>query len=469
MNKTKAILLFLLGDLVFTAIAWSLFSLFRYETVPLFNQAFPSVAQFFQHPRTLQVLLIVPFIWLAIYFFSGFYNKPLRKAQVDIFLNTFVSTAIGSVIIFMIVLIDDDNINNLAQYRLIFFLFIFTGACVIFIRLIIASYLKGLIASGKMQFKAIFVGTGKNDLHFYNQIKESRFGYDIKGYVNHSERRIKKEIPSNIIVDESQLKEFIEENDIDEILINGFNINESNLNEFYYFYQYYLPVKVQKGSLSPSFGKNYYQSKSRSELIDLYAVKTSEAEKNIKMFFETAFSLFFLLILSPLLLLIALLIKSDSRGPVIYTQERLGLNGKTFKAYKFRSMQDDAESGGPALSHPNDNRVTKLGKILRMYRLDELPQFWNVVKGDMSIIGPRPEREYYIEKIAAYTPLIYLLQLVRPGITSQAAVENGYTKNVREMIVRTEIDIQYLQNASLYSDVKVLLQTIYVMLKGRGV
>lgn len=194
MKKTKAVILFLLGDWVFTAIAWGLFSLFRYSTVTAFREFFDSITDFFLFPRTLKVFLLVPFIWLVIYYFSGFYNKPFRKTQVDILLHTLLSTAIGSLIIFFLIFLNDHADRNLTQYRLILSLFLITSFCVISIRLLLTSYLNRLISSGKINFKALFVGTGKNDLHFYNQMKESISGYDIIGYVNHSERRIKNEI-----------------------------------------------------------------------------------------------------------------------------------------------------------------------------------------------------------------------------------------------------------------------------------
>lgn len=468
MSKTKASILYLLGDLVFTAIAWGLFSYFRYETIADFNQSFASATDFFMFHRTLQVHLVVSLFWLVIFYFSGFYNKPFRKMKVDIFLQTLLATVVGSLFIFFLVFLNDNQNNNTTQYMLIGTLLIITFVCVVSIRFLIAGYLKLLIEKGKIKFKAIVVGTGKNDLSFFRQINKTTSGYDIVGYVNHSENKIKNEIPENLILQESQIEDFIRNNRVDEILINGLNIDETNINEFYYYYRFHKPVKVQKNAIIAPFRLNYLKAKT-SELKDLYKVRKLEAEDNIGRFLDIVISSITLIIISPILLLIAIWIKLDSNGPIIYKQERVGMNGRIFKVLKFRSMRTDAEAAGPALSQTNDDRITNSGKILRKYRLDELPQFWNVVKGDMAIIGPRPEREYYIEKIAAFTPLVYLLQLVRPGITSQAAVENGYTRNVQEMVVRTEIDIQYLENASLYTDFKVLLQTIYVIVKGRGI
>lgn len=195
----------------------------------------------------------------------------------------------------------------------------------------------------------------------------------------------------------------------------------------------------------------------------------SESTRNLKRAGDIVVSALALIVLSPLFLALAIAIKRDSKGPVFYSQERVGLRKKPFRIHKFRTMKTDAEANGPTLSSANDRRITKVGRVLRKYRIDELPQFWNVLKGDMSIIGPRPERDFYIRQIMKQAPYYTLIHQVRPGITSLGMVKHGYASNVDEMIERLQYDLVYLENISLTVDLKIILYTISTVLNGRGV
>ncbi|MDE6741459.1 MAG: sugar transferase, partial [Muribaculaceae bacterium] len=175
-----------------------------------------------------------------------------------------------------------------------------------------------------------------------------------------------------------------------------------------------------------------------------------------------------LLALSPLFIILAVKVKMDSKGPVFYTQERIGLKERPFKIIKFRTMRTDAEADGPQLSNDDDPRVTKSGKVMRKFRLDELPQFWNVLKGEMSIVGPRPERKYFINKIIEKAPYYTLLYQARPGITSWGMVKYGYASRVDEMVERSKYDLLYISNMSILVDLKIMLYTVLTILEGKG-
>lgn len=184
-------------------------------------------------------------------------------------------------------------------------------------------------------------------------------------------------------------------------------------------------------------------------------------ERNMKRMGDVIGSLVGLVILSPLFVIIYILLKFDSKGPAIFSQERIGKGGKPFLIYKFRTMIVLSEQNGPALAQKNDKRLTRVGRVLRAYHLDELPQLWNVLKGDMSLVGYRPERKYYIDKIMEINPDYALLYCSRPGVTSDATLHNGYTDTMEKMLRRLQMDLDYLRNRSLLTDLKIIIETIF--------
>lgn len=203
-------------------------------------------------------------------------------------------------------------------------------------------------------------------------------------------------------------------------------------------------------------------------LVDLTHSSMSESEKNIKRSIDVIASFITLLVLSPLFLFLAIRVKTDSKGPIFYRQERIGLKERPFQIIKFRTMHTDAEEDGPQLSSDDDPRVTKAGRTMRKYRLDELPQFWNVLKGEMSIVGPRPERKYFINQIIKQAPYYTLLYQARPGITSWGMVKYGYASRIDEMVERSKYDLLYISNMSVLVDFKIMLYTVLTIMEGKG-
>ena len=204
-------------------------------------------------------------------------------------------------------------------------------------------------------------------------------------------------------------------------------------------------------------------------LVDVSHPMISGSTANIKRFFDVAISAVALLLIWPFMLVLALLVRMDSPGPAIYRQERIGRHKKPFTIYKFRSMYINAESAGPSLSSPADTRITPLGRKLRKYRLDELPQLWNVLRGDMSLVGPRPEREYFIRQIVEKAPSYTLVQQVRPGLTSWGMVKFGYASTVDQMVQRLRYELMYIDNISILLDFRIIIYTIKIVLTGKGI
>lgn len=188
----------------------------------------------------------------------------------------------------------------------------------------------------------------------------------------------------------------------------------------------------------------------------------------LKRSFDIAFSLIAMIAGAPLLFMLYAITKFSSKGPAFFKQERLGRYGKPFMMYKFRSMYVDAEKHGPQLSRRNDPRITKWGTIIRSTRMDELPQFWNVLKGDMSIVGPRPERRHFAKKIVEREPDYRNLRHLRPGLTSIGQVVFGYAENVDEMCERLQYDLLYLEDMNFRSDLHIIFQTVKVMAQKKG-
>ena len=236
----------------------------------------------------------------------------------------------------------------------------------------------------------------------------------------------------------------------------------------YSLYRYSRPVKVLAERFN-RLSKIQIRTIRGIPLVDVTDNNFSPAEQNIKFFLDKVCSFVALTLLSPLFAYLAWRVKRDSPGPIFFRQERIGYLGRPFVMYKFRTMYVDAEEEGPLLASEDDPRITPFGRIMRKYRLDELPQFWNVLKGDMSLVGPRPERKYFIDQIVKVAPYYYLLHNVRPGITSLGMVKYGYAASVPQMIERMEYDIMYYENMSLMLDLTILIYTVKTVVTGKGV
>ena len=342
--------------------------------------------------------------------------------------------------------------------------------CVYAVRATITGNATALIHRGKWQFNTFIIGCGSKAVKQMRELEEPRLslGYRIVGFIRVNDETADPEIADRTYPME-ELPRLCREMKIQELIVAP---EEDNLVELHRLintlYPLNLPIKLGTDEFNIISSRVRLTNIYGAPLIDMSNCAISEGGKNMKRMFDILVSAVALVLLSPLFVVLAILIKRDSSGPVFYQQERIGYRHRPFKIYKFRTMKANAESGTPLLSEENDQRITRIGRVLRKYRLDELPQFWNVLKGDMSLVGPRPEREYFIRQIVERVPYYVLLHQIRPGITSWGMVKYGYARNIDEMIARLKYDILYLENMSLLVDLKIIIYTIRTVVTGKG-
>jgi len=402
----------------------------------------------------------------------GTYSRIYRKSRLKELGQTLLVTIIGVILIFFIILLDD-SVKSYKDYYLSFFiLFLFHFFFTFSSRLTITSITAHRIHHRKIGFNTIIVGSDKNAISIYKEIEGQRksSGNKFVGFVhvkNNGDYHLIEYLPhlgyyKNIlnIINANKIEEIIiaiepsEHKTINKILteINGANVVTKIIPDM---------QDILLGSVKMTAIWDAPLIQISPELMPVW-------QASIKRAIDITVSITMLVVFSPLYLFTAIGVLISSKGPIFYSHERIGLHGKSFTMHKFRSMYVDAEKNGPQLSSKNDTRITSFGKFMRKVRLDEIPQFYNVLKGDMSLVGYRPEREYFINEIMKVAPHYKLLFKVKPGITSWGQVKFGYAENVEQMVKRLKYDILYLENMSLSVDFKILIYTVLIILQGRG-
>lgn len=422
----KQQLIYILVDLLSSLLVWVAFLGFRwlvYEKkvmgidtllMPMFD---------FYRP-----LLLYPLGCFVVYYLSGYYLRPLRKdydKELRVTLCSAVVIALGA----FFVIIIDDPVNSYHRYV--------TSMLVLLVLQFVLNYVARLMVTLLSRRREVRTPKGYT-VHSLKQMNE---------FIRSESRNTYEEV----IID---LPHSASEKDIYTIINN--------------LYPYGVEIAIKPRLYDMLTGAASIKGVEDMPLVRITEHKMSDSHLCVKRAFDIVMSLASLLLLSPVYVFLYILVWSTSKGPAIYKQERIGLHGIPFQILKFRTMCDDAESDVPQLSADNDSRVTRVGAFLRKYRLDELPQMWNVLKGDMSIVGPRPERRYFIEQIEQKAPYYCLLYKIRPGLTSWGPIKVGYTDTIDKMIRRLNYDVVYVENMSLQLDMKILLHTISVILDGKG-
>lgn len=466
MKKSKQAGKYILSDFISASVAWLLFNILRYEVFAI-DEGADSLLDYLQYPDVLGGQVVIPLFWLVLYYFSGYYNKPFGKSRLTELFSTFITVLIGTVFVFFALLLDDIPRSIDIYYKLFFGMFGLQFFITYIPRLLITQSGMRKIKNREWAMKVLIIGAGGKAVRIAHDLY--RLGYDICGFVSEDERTPVKADRNQVLGTVEDIPVLMEKENVDEIVlaVESKN-NKALLGILYSLYRYKRPIKVLADRFN-MLSKIQLRTIRGIPLVDVTDNNFSPAEQNIKLFLDKVCSVVALLLLSPLFAYIAWRVKKDSPGPVFFRQERIGYLGQPFWMYKFRTMYVNAEENGPSLSSEDDLRVTPFGRIMRKYRLDELPQFWNVLKGDMSLVGPRPERKYFIDEIVKTAPYYYLLHNVRPGITSLGMVKYGYAASVDKMVERMEYDILYYENMSLTLDLTILIYTVKTVITGKGV
>lgn len=468
-------LAYLLTDTLGSILAWTAFFLFRKLTIDSSISDTPLPTQLLADPHYWLGLLAVTTGWLLLYTLIGSYRDLLRKARLKEFLETFTATLIGCVIIFFTLLIDDNITTYRNYYTTFLFLFSVQFLLTYIPRLLITSHTVHLIHTRQLGFPTLLVGSGDRALQTYLNLEnqETYSGNLFIGYIDPSPTPSTSSPLASIMPclgSPESIPNLIAQHHIQEVIL-ALDDNQQHLTNpilIPLLAQGNLFVKINPNGQTLPLGAIHQQAIFHSPLITIRPRTMPEWQYSIKRLADIVLSLIAMLLLSPVYLLTAILVKATSPGPILYAQERIGLHGKPFRMHKFRSMYIDAEQTGPALASDDDPRITPFGRFMRKVRLDEIPQFYNVLRGTMSLVGPRPERQFYIDQIIRRAPEYLLLQRIKPGITSWGQVKYGYASTVDQMVERLRYDLLYLDNMTILTDLKILIYTVIIIIQGRG-
>jgi exopolysaccharide biosynthesis polyprenyl glycosylphosphotransferase len=457
-------------DWLAALLTWGLFFLYRKVNIE---------ARKFGEPVGLEItdtlvigLLAIPLLWVGFYALLGTYRDVFRRSRLKELGQTLLTTIIGVTVIFFALILDDEILNHTTYYESFVVLFALHFGFTFLFRFVLYTITAGRIQRGQITFPTLMIGSDAKALELFDELTTQARSYgnrfvgfiSVKGNGNAplSERL-------SYLGKLEDLKACITQHGIEEVIIALESGEHTSLER--------ILNKLDDTATIVKVIPDMYDIIAGSVRMDaIYGTPLIQIERDlmpawqhtVKRLGDVVFSSLALAVLSPIYLITMVAVKWDSPGPVFYLQERIGKGGKPFHIIKFRSMFVNAEAAGPALSSDHDPRITRVGRFMRKVRLDETPQFYNVLIGEMSLVGPRPERQHFIDQIVVRAPHYTHLHKVRPGITSWGMVKYGYAENVDEMIRRMKYDLLYIENMSLLVDLKILIYTVLTVMQGRG-
>ncbi len=458
-------------DFLAAFLAWFLFHHYRKYFIEL--QPFDA-SQYYDQNLFLG-LLVFPIGWLIFYYFTGTYTDPYRKSRLFELFTTLLQCLIGVLVLFFLIILDDVVNSYRSYYQSTLTLFTLQFGLTFFFRYLILSTAKRQLENGRVAYNTLLIGGNQKALNLYKEVTQKsriELGYNFVGFIN-TNGKPQAELTQHLqeLGRIENIKEVCSAKAVEEVILAVETSDHHRINEIINLLaDRAVVLKIIPDMYDILSGSVKMNNVMDTLLIEIYPDLMPPWQKKLKRLLDILVSTILLILLLPLYTYIAFRVKRSSKGPIIYKQERIGKNGKPFNILKFRSMYVDAEKDGPALSQSDgqDPRITSWGRIMRKWRLDELLQFYNVLTGDMSLVGPRPERQYYIDQLVKIAPEYRHLHKVQPGITSLGMVKFGYASDLEEMVERMKYDLVYIENMSLLMDFKVMIYTVVVLYQGQG-
>ncbi|MEW5799495.1 MAG: sugar transferase [Bacteroidota bacterium] len=451
----------ILFDFIAINLAWYCYYLLRVESQIVDYQA---------RPDLVLPMAVMYLYWLAVFMFFGLYRAWYARSRTDEFTAVFRAISIGCLVLFFVIFFDDErnatysaNRSVIIMYWVLMILFVGGG------RIVVRSFRKRLLLQGIGLRETIIVGTNQKAIELFESVKKyPALGYNVIGFI--SLTKTSKNLPLEVLGRVNDIPDLIRKFNVRNILLAvDSEQKETILKVVSLSTGFDVSIKIIPDMYDIISGQARTNQIYGFPLIEIMPHIMQPWEESAKRLMDIIASLLILILSAPLWIFIGIAIKLNSPGPLVYSQERVGKDGKIFKMHKFRSMYQDAEAKtGPVWATTNDPRVTSVGRFLRKTRLDEIPQFMDVLRGDMSLVGPRPERPHFVEELSKEIPLYRRRLVVKPGITGWAQVKQGYDTSIDDVKSKVRYDLFYIENMSFRMDIKILIITFYTMIAGKG-